>query len=98
VGKSFYQNKKTFGGIPKVAFTKNLEMEAHSQKILKKRFKKIAAIGGDGTIIELENGFFKVEEKQVNHVNIGNQNNKATTTHILPIGSVNSEAIMSGGN
>jgi hypothetical protein len=34
VGKSFYQNKKTFGGIPKVAFTKNLEMEAHSQKIL----------------------------------------------------------------
>jgi diacylglycerol kinase family enzyme len=93
VGKSFYQNKKTFGGIPKVAFTKNLEMEAHSQKILKKGFKKIAAIGGDGTIIELENGFFEVEEKPVNHVNIGNQNNKATTTHILPIGSTVVKAV-----
>lgn len=38
VGKSFYQNKKTFGGIPKIAFTKKLEMEAHSQKFLKKEF------------------------------------------------------------
>jgi diacylglycerol kinase (ATP) len=97
----FIKIKKTFGGNPKVAFTKKSgDGSTLAKKFLKKGFKKIVAIGGDGTINEVANGFFEVEEKPVNYVNIGNQNNNNSNNNAhSAIGStmvkaVNSEAIM----
>jgi diacylglycerol kinase (ATP) len=94
----FIKIKKTFGGNPKVAFTKKPgDGSTLTKKFLKKGFKKIVAIGGDGTINEVANGFFEVEEKPVN---IGNQNNNNRNNNAhSAIGStvvkaVNSEAIM----
>ena len=94
----FIKIKKTFGGNPKVAFTKKPgDGSTLTKKFLKKGFKKIVAIGGDGTINEVANGFFEVEEKPVN---IGNQNNNNSNNNAhSAIGStvvkaVNSEAIM----
>ena len=68
------------------------------KEFLKKGFKKIVAIGGDGTIIEVENGFFEVEEKPVNHVNIGNQNNNSNNNAHSAIGSTVVKAVNSGHN
>jgi diacylglycerol kinase family enzyme len=97
----FIKIKKTFGGNPKVAFTKKPgDGSTLTKKFLKKGFKKIVAIGGDGTINEVANGFFEVEEKPVNHVNIGNQNNINSNNNAhsaigsTVVKSVNSEAIM----
>ena len=94
----FIKIKKTFVGNPKVAFTKKPgDGSTLTKKFLKKGFKKIVAIGGDGTINEVANGFFEVEEKPVN---IGNQNNNNSNNNAhSAIGStvvkaVNSEAIM----
>jgi diacylglycerol kinase (ATP) len=71
--------KQTFGKNPKVVFTKKAgDGSTLTRRFLKKGFKKIVAIGGDGTINEVANGFFESEYKPVRSldlVNTGNQNN-----------------------
>lgn len=71
--------KKTFGKNPKIAFTKKSgDGTTLTKKYLKKGFKKIVAVGGDGTINEIANGFFDVQDKRVtplSQVDIANQNN-----------------------
>lgn len=103
--------KETFGQNPEVAFTKKAgDGTTIATRFLKKGFKKIVAIGGDGTINEVANGFFffKEEEEQENadiQTSIrssggdknNNKNNDYNTNHIPKpprLEPINSEAIM----
>jgi diacylglycerol kinase (ATP) len=104
----FIKIKETFGKNPKVAFTKKSgDGETLTRKFLKKGFKKIVAIGGDGTINEVANGFFCVEKRPIRSsyvANVGNKNKKneynnknATAGAIVDsmmVKAINSEAIM----
>jgi diacylglycerol kinase family enzyme len=62
--ENFYTKiKETFGGNPHVVFTKKAgDGTALTRKFLKKGFKRVIAIGGDGTINEVANGFFSTYE------------------------------------
>jgi diacylglycerol kinase (ATP) len=62
--ESFYTEvKEAFGGNPYVVFTKKTgDGTALTRKFLKKGFKRVIAIGGDGTINEVANGFFSTDE------------------------------------
>src|SRR6187200_651009 len=97
----FIKIKKTFGKNPKVAFTKKSgDGRILTRKFLKKGFKNIVAIGGDGTINEVANGFFCVEKRpnRSSYVaNVGNNNNNAHAGAIVDsmiVKAINSEAIM----
>ena len=80
----FIKIKKTFGKNPKVAFTKKSgDGRILTRKFLKKGFKNIVAIGGDGTINEVANGFFCVENRLAIYVtNIENKNNNNNINQI----------------
>ena len=59
--------KEAFGETPEVAFTKKAgDGTTIAVRFLKKGFKKIIAIGGDGTINEVANGFFFLKNKEEN--------------------------------
>jgi diacylglycerol kinase (ATP) len=101
----FIKIKKTFGKNPKVAFTKKSgDGRILTRKFLKKGFKKIVAIGGDGTINEVANGFFCVEKMPIrssyvaNIENKNNNNNNNADAHAvvdsMMIKPINSDAIM----
>jgi diacylglycerol kinase (ATP) len=62
--ENFYTKiKETFGGNPHVVFTKKAgDGTTLTRKFLKKGFKRVIAIGGDGTINEVANGFFLPDE------------------------------------
>jgi len=104
----FIKIKKTFGKNPKVAFTKKSgDGRTLTRKFLKKGFKKIVAIGGDGTINEVANGFFCVKKRPIRSsyvANVGNKNNynidnnhNANASAIvdsMEVKAINSEAIM----
>ena len=70
--KNLYKKiKEVFGEAPpEIVFTKKAgDATALTREFLKKGFKKIVAIGGDGTINEVANGFFLIEgeQKKVNN-------------------------------
>jgi diacylglycerol kinase (ATP) len=101
----FIKIKKTFGKNPKVAFTKKSgDGRILTRKFLKKGFKKIVAIGGDGTINEVANGFFCVEKIPIRSsyvANIGNKNNNNNNNadanavvDSMMIKPINTDAIM----
>lgn len=70
----FTKIKETFGENPKIVFTeKSGDGTSLTRDLLKKGFNKIVAIGGDGTINEVANGFFTPLEKQQRKT-IGNDN------------------------
>ena len=55
--------KKTFGENPEVAFSKKSgDGTTLAREYLRKGFKNIIAVGGDGTINEVANGFFYFNE------------------------------------
>ncbi len=62
----FYQKiKEFFGENPEIAFTiKAGDGTSLAMEYLQKGFKNIVAIGGDGTINEVANGFFVFNEEQ----------------------------------
>ncbi len=68
----YNQIKEIFGENPEVAFSQNLVMEPPRQGIFKK-FNKIVALGGDGTVNEVENGFFE-------EISLGNSSGNDQTT------------------
>ena len=69
----FTKIKESFGENPIIVFTKKSgDGTSLTRDFLKKGFKKIVAIGGDGTINEVANGFFTQLEKQ--RRTIGNKN------------------------
>jgi diacylglycerol kinase (ATP) len=71
---------------------------ALTREFLKKGFKKIVAIGGDGTINEVANGFFLTEEEEQKKVNDNRQNNNNNNNSRIPKAAlakpINSEAVM----
>lgn len=61
----FTKIKETFGENPEIVFTeKSGDGTSLTRDLLRKGFKRILAIGGDGTINEVANGFFTSLEKQ----------------------------------
>ena len=71
----FTKIKQTFGENPQIVFTKKSgDGTSLTRDLLKKGFKRIIAIGGDGTINEVANGFFVSLDKQVRKANSRNQN------------------------
>ena len=70
----FTKIKESFGENPIIVFTKKSgDGTSLTRDFLNKGFKKIVAIGGDGTINEVANGFFIQLEKQRRR-SIGNNN------------------------
>ena len=101
--------KEAFGETPEVAFTKKAgDGTTIATRFLKKGFKKIVAIGGDGTINEVANGFFFLKNNEQNsHIqdavgssdknNTDHNDNDNKTNHIPRpprLEPINSEAVM----
>jgi diacylglycerol kinase family enzyme len=101
--------KEAFGETPEVAFTKKAgDGTTIAARFLRKGFKKIVAIGGDGTINEVANGFFfQKKEEEKSHIqdavgssdkNNNDHNDNDNKTNHIPkpprLEPINSEAIM----
>ena len=101
--------KEAFGETPEVAFTKKAgDGTTIATRFLKKGFKKIVAIGGDGTINEVANGFFFLKNNEQNsHIqdavgdgdkNNNDHNDNDNKTNHIPrpprLEPINSEAVM----
>ena len=73
----FTKIKETFGENPEIVFTqKSGDGTSLTRDLLRRGFTKIVAIGGDGTINEVANGFFTQVEKQQRKKTIGNDNTR----------------------
>jgi diacylglycerol kinase family enzyme len=83
------QIKEIFGEKPEVAFSqKSGDGTILTKDFLKKGFKKIVALGGDGTINEVANGFFE-------EITLGNNSSDDKTTSASPVlKPINPEAMM----
>src|SRR5918992_2835815 len=80
--------KQALGVSVKVALTKKAgDGTVLARKFLKQGFKKVVAIGGDGTLNEVANGFFE------DPVGI-NSNNIDTSAGFPPLKPINPDAIM----
>lgn len=79
--EDIYTNiKGIFGENPEVAFSKNPGSGTTlAREYLKKGFKSIVAIGGDGTINEIANGFFFYNEKDTEKTVVGEIHRSPTT-------------------
>jgi diacylglycerol kinase (ATP) len=70
----FIKIRKVFGQNPEIVFTKKSgDGTSLTRDLLKRGFQRIVAIGGDGTINEVANGFFTSSEK-------GEKRRRKTTT------------------
>ena len=88
--KSLYnQIKEILGENPEVAFSqKSRDGTTLTRDFLRKGFKKIVALGGDGTINEVANGFFE-------EITLGNNSSNNKTKPVSPIlKPINPEATM----
>lgn len=73
----FTKIKETFGENLEIVFTqKSGDGTSLTRDLLRRGFTKIVAIGGDGTINEVANGFFTQIEKQPRKKIIGNDNTR----------------------
>jgi diacylglycerol kinase (ATP) len=82
--------KDSFGANLEVAFTKKAgDGTMFARNFLKKDFKNIVAIGGDGTINEVANGFFEKEEDKKDITETNDHQLKRT-----PFNAINSEATL----
>ena len=73
----FTKIKETFGENPEIVFTqKSGDGTSLTRDLLRRGFTRIVAIGGDGTINEVANGFFTQIEKQPRKKTIGNDNTR----------------------
>ena len=74
----FTEIRKVFGQDPEIVFTeKSGDGTSLTRDLLKRGYQRIVAIGGDGTINEVANGFFMSQEnnKEIRKTNIINPNN-----------------------
>jgi diacylglycerol kinase (ATP) len=85
----YNQIKDIFGEKPEVAFSQRSgDGTSLARDFLRKGFKKIVALGGDGTINEVANGFFE-------EISLGNNSSNDETTATSPIlKPINPEAMM----
>ena len=85
----YNQIKEIFGENPEVAFSqKSGDGTILTRDFLKEGFKKIVALGGDGTINEVANGFFE-------EITLGNNSSNDKTIPASPIlKPINPEALM----
>jgi diacylglycerol kinase (ATP) len=97
----YFMIKETFGGNAQVVFTRKAgDGTLLTRRFLKKGFKRVIAIGGDGTINEVANGFFIAEERQADKNNptpSKNNDGQENKNHLPPpdiLKPVNSEAVM----
>jgi diacylglycerol kinase (ATP) len=85
--------KRLFGDNIQVAFTeKSGDGTRLTTNFIKKGFKKIVAIGGDGTINEVANGFF--EEDIRIHGNENNNNGNGSFLNQAVLKPINSDVVM----
>lgn len=69
----FTKIKESFGKEPELVFTeKSGDGTSLTRELLKKGFKKIVAIGGDGTINEVVNGFFVLHSAETDNSSSSN--------------------------
>lgn len=72
----FTRIKEVFGNEPHLVFTeKSGDGTSLARELLKRGFKKIVAIGGDGTINEVVNGFFVLPTNETDINSNSNSNN-----------------------
>ena len=100
----FTKIKETFGENPEIVFTeKSGDGTSLTRDLLKRGFKRIVAIGGDGTINEVVNGFFTLSEKQQRKTIVNNNvyessNNESQNEGQFPkspvLKPINSEAVI----
>jgi diacylglycerol kinase family enzyme len=85
----YNQIKDIFGEKPEVAFSqKSGDGTTLTRDFLRMGFRKIVALGGDGTINEVANGFFE-------EISLGNNSSNDKTTATSPIlKPINPEAMM----
>lgn len=85
----YNQIKEIFGENPEVAFSQESgDGTTLTRNFLRKKFNKIVALGGDGTINEVANGFFE-------EISLGNSSGNDQTTPASPIlKPINPEAVM----
>lgn len=85
--------KRLFGDNIQVAFTeKSGDGTSFTTNFIKKGFKKIVAIGGDGTINEVANGFFEGDIRIHGNENNNNDNDSFLNQALLK--PINSDVVM----
>jgi diacylglycerol kinase (ATP) len=85
--------KRLFGDNIQVAFTeKSGDGTSFTTNFIKKGFKKIVAIGGDGTINEVANGFFEGDIRIHGNENNNNDNDSFLNQAVLK--PINSDVVM----
>lgn len=90
----FAKIKQIFGENPEIAFTKKSgDGTSLTRDLLNKGFNKIIAIGGDGTINEVANGFFVSLDREERKPNARNQN-RGQLYKSAALKPINPEAIM----
>jgi diacylglycerol kinase family enzyme len=84
--------KEFFGQNPEVAFTnKSGDGTALTREYLKEGFKNIVAIGGDGTINEVANGFFLFDSEEATGAGIGEDDDKENLANAVVVTGVQSK-------
>ena len=86
--------KEIFGGNPEVAFSKKSgDGTTLAREYLKKGFKNIVAIGGDGTINEVANGFFFFNDDKKEKASVGDDTHNPATPEPPTLSQINPDAV-----